>query len=283
MEPCLRPIEASFAAEVAGVDLSQNLTPATVAWIERAFAAHPVLVFHDQRLAADHVAAFGRRFGTPRPHALLRYRHPDNDDVSFITNVDADGKVDPFGVVRATTWHTDATYEAALPRLTMLYALEVPAAKGGTMFADMRAAFDALPDPMKDRLSGLTALHGYASGPAGEYYRGQLTKAQENDYPEQRRPAVLDHPYSGRKVLFVNPMHVHGFVGMPRDEAWALVSALAEHAVQERFVYYHQWRVGDVVMWDDMATMHRGAGDSAPEERRIMMRTIVYPGARRAA
>ena len=277
MSPRLRPVEGSFAGEVLGIDLSRELDRSTVDWLERSFAAHPVLVFRDQKLEAAHVAAFGRRFGLPRPHALLRYRHPEIDDVSYITNVDANGKVDPFGVVRATTWHTDATYEAELPRLTMLYALEAPSKKGGTMFADMRAAYDALPDVMKRRLDRLTALHGYATGPAGSYYAGQLTKEQENKYPERTWPAVVVHPYSGRKILFVNPMHVHGFVGMARDEAWSLVSSLAEHAIGDRFVYYHQWRVGDVVMWDDMATMHRGAGDSAPEERRIMMRTIVYP------
>jgi alpha-ketoglutarate-dependent taurine dioxygenase len=279
----LRPIEESFAGEVLGVDLSRDMTDAVSGWVERAFAAHPVHVFRNQELQAAHVAAFGRRFGTPRPHALLRYRHPEIDDVSYITNVDANGKVDPFGVVRATTWHTDATYEPELPRLTMLYALEVPSKKGGTMFADMRAAYDALPEATQERLAKLTALHGYASGPAGSYYKGQLTKEQENKYPERRWPAVVVHPYSGRKILFVNPMHVHGFAGMPQEEAWSLVSSLAAHAVEDRFVYYHQWRVGDVVMWDDMATMHRGAGDSAPEERRIMMRTIVYPETAQAA
>ena len=84
------------------------------------------------------------------------------------------------------------------------------------------------------------------------------------------------HPVNGRPILFVNPMHTHGFSGMTREEAWPLIEELAEHATQERFVYYHRWRVGDVLMWDERATMHRGAGDYRPEERRIMLRTIVY-------
>ncbi len=78
-------------------------------------------------------------------------------------------------------------------------------------------------------------------------------------------------------MLFVNPMHTYGFVGMSQDEAWPLIEELAEHATQERFVYYHDWRVGDVLMWDERATMHRGAGDLRPEEPRVMLRTIVYP------
>ena len=89
-------------------------------------------------------------------------------------------------------------------------------------------------------------------------------------------PAVIEHPVTGRPILFVNPMHTHGFVGMEREEAWPLIEELAEHATQDRFVYYHRWRVGDVLMWDERATMHRGAGDYRPDERRIMLRTIVY-------
>jgi alpha-ketoglutarate-dependent taurine dioxygenase len=81
---------------------------------------------------------------------------------------------------------------------------------------------------------------------------------------------------SGRSILFVNPMHTHGFLGMRREEAWPLIEELANHATQDRFVYYHHWRVGDVLMWDERATMHRGAGDYNPDEHRVMLRTIVY-------
>jgi len=87
----------------------------------------------------------------------------------------------------------------------------------------------------------------------------------------------IPHPVTGRPILFVNPMHVHGFVGMKREAAWELIEELAAHATQERFVYYHSWQVGDLLIWDERATMHRGAGDYHPEERRVMLRTIVYP------
>jgi alpha-ketoglutarate-dependent taurine dioxygenase len=97
--------------------------------------------------------------------------------------------------------------------------------------------------------------------------------------PERRHPAVKKHPVTGRPVLFVNPTHTHGFEGMTADEAVRLIEELRDHATQERFVYYHAWRAGDVVMWDEIATMHRGAADARPEERRIMLRTIVHPPA----
>lgn len=273
--PTLRPLGDALGSEVLGIDLSQPPDDATIAWIEEAFDRHPVLVFRNQSIDAPTLAAFGRRFGTPRPHALERYRHPDHDDVSYIRNVDDAGKIDPFGLVRATTWHADATYEAELPRLAILHALEIPSAGGGTYFANMGAAYDALPEAMQQRLTSLVGLHGYATGPAGGHYTGQLSADQ--DYPEQRRHAVMRHPRTGRPILFVNPMHVHGFEGLAQKQALELVAELAAHSVQDRFVYHHTWRVGDLLMWDEPATMHRGAGDSAPGERRVLLRTIVYP------
>jgi alpha-ketoglutarate-dependent taurine dioxygenase len=274
--PQLRPLGEALGAEALGVDLSR-LDDTTFAWIERAFAEHPVLVFRDQQLGAADLAAFGRRFGLPRKHALVKYRHPDHEEVSWLTNVDEAGNIDWYGVKRATDWHTDSTYEEVLPLLAMLHALEIPSSKGGTMFADMRAAYDALPDRMKLRLAGLVGLHGRTDGPAGERLYGDEKGATEKRYTEVARPAVINHPVTGRPILFVNPMHVHGFAGMPREEAWELIEELAAHSVQDRFTYYHSWRVGDLLMWDERATMHRGAGDYRPDERRVMLRTIVYP------
>src|ERR1700746_930190 len=109
------------------------------------------------------------------------------------------------------------------------------------------------------------------SGPTGTMRR------TGKKYAEIARPAVINHPVTGRPILFVNPMHCHGFVGMEREPAWALFEDLAESAVQDRFVYYPSGQVGDLLMWDERATMHRGAGDYHPEERRVMLRTIVYP------
>lgn len=275
--PQLRPLGDALGTEALGIDLAQPMDDATFAWIAQAFAEHPVLVFRDQDLGAGELAAFGRRFGTPRRHALIKYRHADHPDVSWLTNVDADGKVDWYGVKRATDWHSDSTYEDTLPILAMLHAREVPSDKGGTMFADMRAAYDALPEDRKQLLAGLTGLHGRHTGPAGEKLYGSEKGVTEKQYTEVPWPAVVPHPVTGRPILFVNPMHTHGFTGMPRDQAWPLIEELGVHATQDRFVYYHRWRGGDLLMWDERATMHRGAGDSRPDERRVMLRTIVYP------
>src|SRR5438477_1172361 len=208
--PRLRPLGETLGTEAVGVDL-RRLDDASFAWIERAFAEHPVLVFRNQQLDAAEIASFGRRFGAPRQHALIKYRHREYPEVSWLTNVEEDGKVDWYGVKRATDWHTDSTYEEEPPLLAMLYALEVPSSKGGTMFADMRAAYDGLPDEMKRRLAGLVGLHGRTDGPAGERLYGDDKGKTEKKYTELARPAVIQHPVTGRPTLFVNPMHVHGF------------------------------------------------------------------------
>jgi alpha-ketoglutarate-dependent taurine dioxygenase len=275
--PTVRPIGDGFVAEVAGLDLANSLDDAAIERIAGLLDDFAVLVFRKQHLDASALDRFARRFGEPRRHVLERYRHPEIPEISYVTNVAADGSVDKFGVRRATIWHSDATYETKLPRLAMLHALEVPSEGGGTLFADMRAAWDALPETTQTKLLPLTGLHRFNVGPAGGagIYAGQA--GTEHGFEDQRHPAVAVHPTSRRRILFVNPAHTHGFDGMARDAGWRLVEELSAHAVRDRFVHRHDWRPGDLVIWDERATMHRGAGDSRPEERRVLLRSIVYP------
>ena len=272
----LRRLGPALGAELTGLDLSRPIDASPFAMIEQALDEHAVVLIRGQRLEAGTLAAFARRFGAPQFHVVERFRHPDAPEISFIANVDAEGRPDPFGNERATSWHTDATYEPRLPRLAMLHALEVPRAGGGTLFADMRAAHDALDPAMQARLAGLVGLHRFNAGPAGrlDIYGAEVRGKQ---FEDQRHPAVLRHPRSGRPILFLNPSHAHGLVGLDETEGWALVEALGRHAVEERFVYHHRWQVGDLLIWDELATIHRGAGDVDPGERRIMLRSIVYP------
>jgi taurine dioxygenase len=269
----------ALGMEVLGMDLSRPLTSDDLDWIERSFAEHPVLVFRQQVLSAQELRALGRNFGSPTPHVLTAYRYPGCPEVSYLRNVDDAGNIDPFGVERATEWHSDETFKPRPPRLAILHALELPSVKGGTIFADMRAAYDALPEAMRRRLDGLVALHGYTDGPHGGGAYGGYAEDLRKRHPELARPAVITHPVSKRRVLFVNPLHTHGFEGMERAEAFELIEELTRHATEDRFTYYHNWQVGDVLMWDETATMHRGAGDYAPEERRVMLRTLVHPAA----
>lgn len=275
--PTTTPITKTFGVEAQGIDLSKPLDAQTAGWIDNAINQNALVVFRNQNLDARQLAAFGRLFGSPRPHSLERYRHPDTPEVSFLTNLDEQGKPDKFGAKRATAWHTDETYDTHLPRLAILHALEVTSQRGGTIFADMRTAYDTLPPALRERLDTLTARHGYTTGPDGEkLYGGELARKYAESHPEQQRPAIAVHPRTGRRVLFVNPLHTHGFVGLAQDEALKLIETLSEHSTRPENIYYHSWRVGDVLMWDETSTMHRGAGDYNPEERRVMLRTIVH-------
>jgi taurine dioxygenase len=275
----LKPLGPHIGAEVDGLDVSRTLDDNAIRWVAEALATHAVLVLRGQKLDAAQLGAFGRRFGVPRPHLLEGYQHPDFPEVSLVTNVARDGTIDPFGVKRATTWHSDETYKQTIPRLAMLHGLEVPADGGGTLFADMRAAFDALPAAMRERLRGMTGLHKFTAGPADarRVYASQMTEEKLAALKDWEHPAVVRHPGNGRDILFVNPSHTHGFVGLGRDEGTALIEELCGHSTQPEFVYHHRWKVGDLVIWDEVSTMHKGAGDSPPDQRRMLMRTIVHP------
>ena len=273
----LERLEGPFGVRASGVDLSVSLDDDSIRWIEQALSDHAIVLFPDQGLNGPQLDRFARRFGSPQRHVLERYRHPEVPEVSYVTNVNADGSVDEFGVRRASMWHTDATYEAHLPRLAMLHALKVPTRGGGTLFSDMRSAWDGLDRDMAKRLSGLTGLHRFNAGPDGgrSIYAGQ--PGTEEGFVDQHHPARLRDPLSLRSILFVNPAHTHGFAGVEVEEGWRLVETLAAHATQTEFVYHHHWRRGDVLIWDERATMHRSAGDSEPNEPRVLMRSIVFP------
>jgi taurine dioxygenase len=275
----LKPLGPTIGAEVSGLDVSRPLDDNTIDWIAASLADRAVLVLRNQKLDASQIGAFGRRFGVPKPHLLEGYQHPDFPEVSMVTNVAADGSIDPFGVKRATTWHSDETYKQTTPRLAMLHGIEVPSDGGGTLFADMRAAFEALPPAQREKLRGMTALHQFTSGPADarSAYAMRVSADKLANLPDWEHPAIVRHPGNGREILFVNPSHTHGFVGLGRDEGIKLVEELGIHSVQPQFVYHHHWRAGDLVIWDELSTMHKGAGDSPPTQRRVLMRTIVHP------
>ncbi|MBV9825236.1 MAG: TauD/TfdA family dioxygenase [Alphaproteobacteria bacterium] len=275
--PELRPLGNALGMEAIGIDLSKPIDDATFRWIDEAFAANPVLVFRNQNLDAAQLLTFAQHFGAPQEHILKKYRHPDHPTVSYISNVAPDGSIDLVANERATAWHADETYNEKLPRLAMLHAKEVTSEKGGTMFADMRAAYAALPEAWKAKITGRTGTHRWLAGPARSWAFYRVTQEEAMANPERYHPAVLRHPVTSQPVLFVNPSHQTGFIGIDLEEGERLVAEISDFATQDRFTYYHRWQVGDLLIWDELATMHKGAGDAPPLDRRIMLRTIIHP------
>ena len=265
MPLCLKPLHPLFAAEAGGVDLQKPLAPADVREIEAAMDSYAVLVFRDQPLDQGEQVACSRQFG-PLNMGLRKATGAKNrfdyEELIDISNVTLAGGVAPrhdgklIFQLANQLWHSDSSFQQRPIKYSLLCAVVIPPEGGDTEFADLRAAYDALPDPLKRQIAGLSAEH---SAFHSRFLLGdtQYTPEQLKVLPPAQWPLVRDHPGSGRKVLFVG-VHCTHIAGMTVPEGRVLISDLLEHATQREFVYRHTWRVGDLVMWDNRATLHRG-------------------------
>ena len=265
MALALEPLNDAFVAEARGIDLSRPIDAATAAAVEAAMDRHAVLVFRGQPLDEDQQLAFTRWFG-PLDLGLKkvfrapnRLRHEESIDIS---NVGLDGKVlardskKMFSNLANQLWHSDSSFQQPPAKYSLLSAQVVPPHGGDTEFADMRAAYDALPDDMKRRIDGLVsehwALHSRILLGDTDY-----TEEEKSIIPPVEWPLVRRHPGSGRRSLFIG-VHARRILGMSLPEGRMLLLDLLEHATQPGFVYRHRWRVGDLVMWDNRCVLHRG-------------------------
>ena len=272
----VRPLSNAIGAAVEGVDLSRPLDDATVTQIRAAWLQHLILLFPGQQtMTPAQQVAFSRRLGSLVIHGLTRYALPGQPEVYVVSNVEADGK--PIGAARSgRSWHTDMSYIANAPAGSMLCAREVPTAEGDTLFANMYAAFDALPAAMKARMDGRSVLHSRVK-PYPEWFpeRPPLSAAEKAALPDVVHPLVRTHPESGRQCLYLGGRPAWEVLGLPLDEGRALIAELVDFATQARFVYRHRWAVGDVILWDNRCAMHLATPFDEDNERRIMHRTTI--------
>ena len=276
MSITVRPTHSDFVAELSGIDLGQPLKSADRDAIEKAINRYAVVVFHDQKLTDDQQIAFAGNFG-PIHSSAQRARHRSikhrlqREEIADISNLDGDGKVLDVNARRRLDWlanrlwHTDASFRAVPGALSMLYAHIIPKDGGDTQFADLRAAYDALPDSTKQRLEGLVAMHSIW------HSRGQLdvtrfAPEELASLPPVPQRMVRTHPGSHRKTLYI-AAHASHIVGMPVPDGRLLLMELIEHATQPQFVHTHRWRQGDMVIWDNRCTMHRARPFDTTEER----------------
>jgi alpha-ketoglutarate-dependent 2,4-dichlorophenoxyacetate dioxygenase len=268
MDLKIEQLHRFFVGEVSGVDVGRPIDADTVAALNVAIDRYAVLIFRGQDLDDERQMAFARNFGElelPRSGvADVKRRLPPA--VADISNLDADNKVrgrdDPrrLDQLGNRLWHTDGSFRRVPAALSMLYAHRVPGpsprGNGETEFADMRAAYDALSDQQKTDIADLVALHDIAWS-RGQLGFGDLLFGENQKLPPVPQRLVRTHPGSGRKVLYV-AAHASEIVGWPAPEGRLLLRELIEHATQREFVYRHDWREGDLVIWDNRATMHRG-------------------------
>jgi len=260
----IRPVAATFAGEVSGIDLTGPVTPADVAAIEAGMDRHAVLVFRDQRCTDDEQRAFTRNFGTleqaPGGHVAKLDERRLPLDMQDAGNLDKDQRVFARDDRRRMfnlgnrLWHSDSSYRAVPAKYSLLSGRVVVDLGGQTQFADMRAAYDALDAGTKTEIADLVCEHSLL------FSRGELgfevTEEERAMFLPVRQPLVRSHPVTGRKSLFLSA-HAGGIVGWPVPEARAFLCELTEHATQRQFVYSHAWTRYDLVMWDNRCTMHR--------------------------
>ena len=262
-----------FVGRIGGLDLSRALGPEEAEAVRAAWHAYPVLVFPDQAMAPANLRRFGEVFGTPEPETPMNrdYLSEGEDAVSYVGNIHPDSTPYPFGNKRATAWHSDQSYFATPVSAAILHALKIPDQGGGTLFCDMYAANDALPEATKARIAGRFALHRYNAGPGGAA-GPPLDEDKHGTWTAVRHPIVRTHPITAKPALYVNHIHTFAIDGMDGEAGEALLDELMCHATEERFVYYHPWKVGDAVLWDQRCLMHKSAGDYAHEQERLLMR-----------
>ena len=260
-------------AEIRGLDLTQPVDPATRERLNRAFVDRSVLVFRDQALTPPQVLAAVQLFGEVFPQHNTRFAIPDCPQIHYISNQDKfpDGR----RYIPGEGWHTDHSNDVRPPKATVLHAVQLPDQGGDTQFANMQAAYSVLPDSARQRLDGRLAIHVYQSSHSTRKLMS-LSEANLARVPNAvLHPLVRTHPDSGRRAIYINPIRIEGILGMDHKEALPLLDELLDHATRPRFQYRHQWRNGDLVMWDNRCLLHKANGDYDMAQTRYLYRIML--------
>ena len=276
----IKPSGSALGAQVAGADLTKPIGDADFAKIRNAFYTHEVLFFRGQELTDEDQIRFSVRFGPLRKLKLTNVLHVQHPEIMVVSNIKKNGEY--IGAYDAGVfWHTDGAYLANPHAISALRALIVPevngAVLGDTRFTSVSAAYNALPDAMKNRIDGLQAVQSIMhrlkqtvdAGIKKDY--GAAVKAD----PEATHPVVRVHPVNGRKCLYVTEGYTSQILGLPEDESRDLIKELTSHCIKPEFQYRHHWQKNDLVMWDDCATQHQATFDYPEATPRLMHRTTV--------
>jgi taurine dioxygenase len=269
----VRRLGKQIGAEIVGVDV-KKLDDAGFAQIYRAWLDANVVVVPGQELAIPDFLHYSRRFGIVVPHPSKSTRHPDYPEITQlgVNKFDAAGKLD-IAIYRrgAEGWHTDGAYDQEPFKATQLYALAVPSRGGNTMFASMYAAYDGLPQLLKEKLEGRIGAFTYG----GRRKATALLNAEDRDWTPVFHPIVRTHPETGRKALYFDPGKILRIEGLEPAESDAVIDELTARMIQPDGEYHHQWRKGDIFIWDNRCSYHKAAGDYPPEEDRIHWRVSI--------
>lgn len=278
----IEPFDGAIGAAVIDIDLAQPLDAEERERLIEAWNRYSVLVFRDQQIAPDEFLRYSRYFGDLEVHVLEQYLHPVHPEILVVSNILEYGR--NIGIPDAGRyWHTDLSYLDVPSRGSILYAMEIPEADGetlgNTLWASTAAAYEALPEATRARVDGLQAEYSLSKRFQKLADDGtkhiELSDEQREKTPSVTHPVVRTHPVTGRRGILVNEGHTTHIVGMPEDESQALLQELWDHTTKPDFTYCHEWRVGDVVMWDNTLTQHLAICDYALPQRRLLHRTTI--------
>ena len=269
------PLSDALGAEIRGLDLTREIDDATFAIVEQAWHDNLILLFRGQDLSEDDQVRFARRFGAlqsrPRPAAMRaesgEVRHPE---IMLVSNIRKDGKLIgslPDGEMQ---FHSDMCYIEKPAKGTFLYAIEIPSVGGDTQFLNTYKAYELLSADIKARIDGAKALNVFLYGSTSR----EGNKPDFSVHPNYVHPMVRTHPDTGRKALFVNRLMTWSIEGMDEAESTALLARLFDHMERPDFIYGHQWRVGDLLLWDNRCTLHART-DFSDQERRLLRRVVI--------
>lgn len=273
-ELAFRSLNGDFGVEALDIDISRPLAPAVAAALRQAFDQHRVLVIRGQSLSPEAHIAFSRNFGELEIHVLNEYHKAAHPEIFELSNIGPDGKPNAVHPDRGTLfWHTDASFQAKPALATILYAEQVPSNGGHTMFADMIGAYEALGRAEQQRYLGLRVRHDLHISRRKAGYPG-MTEAQRRQAPPVAHPLVRLHEPTGRKAIYLGS-HGQEFLDMDEVESRGLMERVMNHCTEPRFIYEHVWKAGDLVMWDNRATVHRGTEYDTALEPRVVRRTVI--------
>jgi taurine dioxygenase len=270
-------LDAPLGAEAGGVDLANPLSQADIDAIETAWRMRFVVVIRGPVMSDPQLLAFSRRFGELDPPGPNPYGEPFNKaypEINVISNVVEAGK--PIGGLGdgEAVWHAHMTYVEVPPKAAILHALEVPPDGGNTYFADMFAAYETLPEALKNATEDRVAVHDGSRNSAGMLRKGYREVTDVRGTVGARHPLTRTDRETGRKALFLGRRRNSYVMGMSVADSEALLDALWAHATQARFTMCHRWRVGDLLMWNNLAVLHRRDAFD-PRARRVMHRTQI--------
>jgi taurine dioxygenase len=274
----VHPSGCAAGAEITGFNLATELNDVNFAVIQNALDEHGVIYLRNQALTPEQQVAFTERFGEPDVNFnALRFGVNGSPTIFRISNIMENGEA--IGTRRAgETWHTDMSYAKQPALATMLYAVEIPTlygmTLGGTGFANAAAAYDALPQDLKDAIINLKGVFDFRGRKRGSPVSAEDIAA----YPPVVHPVVRTHPRTGRKSLYIVRDDTTSLVGKDAIESQALIEALADHVTKPEFIYQHIWHQGDVVIWDNCTVQHRAVQDYDLPQRRLLWRTTVKGG-----